>query len=402
MSKVLKFIVHFVVIITLICVLGMVLPPFFGVKTVIMDDSAGDSNLPVGSVTYAYPVASDEVTLGSSILVTDTTEDGDTVMYSYVLLTMDAGNGTGTVAETESSESDALYVNIGDYVPQVFVTIPYIGYLLVATESIEGLIILGLAVLFLIILYVIAELWKRDPEDGRENDYDDRYVRTGRERETRGAERSRGRRMDGEDMEYAQPQRSRGKGTKPPKKTVRTGGFVDDIEEDEDEFDEEPSRPAAMQSAASEAHELLKREIAAATAEAEEEESAPAPVRKKRPASAASAKTGGSAKRAQTGTKTGSSVKKTQSTAKTETQGKPKKTVKKKVRKPVESAENADTGEETGAKKLAIPNRSAAQLADRARKAGDDPEVVKDDITDVTLFDYSDIIGLDDVDTDEE
>ena len=37
MSKVLKFIVHLVVICTLICVLGLVLPPFFGVRTVIVD-----------------------------------------------------------------------------------------------------------------------------------------------------------------------------------------------------------------------------------------------------------------------------------------------------------------------------------------------------------------------------
>lgn len=55
MSKVLKFIVHFVVICTLICVLGLVLPPFFGVRTVIVDKSDKATNLPVGSVTYAIP-----------------------------------------------------------------------------------------------------------------------------------------------------------------------------------------------------------------------------------------------------------------------------------------------------------------------------------------------------------
>lgn len=49
MSKVLKFIVHLVVICTLICVLGLVLPPFFGVKTVIVDKAGEETNLPVGS-----------------------------------------------------------------------------------------------------------------------------------------------------------------------------------------------------------------------------------------------------------------------------------------------------------------------------------------------------------------
>ena len=35
MSKFLKFIVHFFVICTIVCVLGLALPPFFGVRTVI-------------------------------------------------------------------------------------------------------------------------------------------------------------------------------------------------------------------------------------------------------------------------------------------------------------------------------------------------------------------------------
>jgi len=61
MSKVLKFIVHFVVICTLICVLGLVLPPFFGVRTVIVDKSDKATNLPVGSVTYAIPERSAQV-----------------------------------------------------------------------------------------------------------------------------------------------------------------------------------------------------------------------------------------------------------------------------------------------------------------------------------------------------
>ena len=44
---------------------------------------------------------------------------------------------------------------------------------------------------------------------------------------------------------------------------------------------------------------------------------------------------------------------------------------------------------------LAMPSYSAAQLASRVKKAGDAPDIVKDDITKVTLFDYSDIISGD-------
>ena len=69
MSKFLKFIVHFFVICTIVCVLGLALPPFFGVRTVIMDSSDKATNLPVGSVTYAIPVKTEDVAAGTPILV---------------------------------------------------------------------------------------------------------------------------------------------------------------------------------------------------------------------------------------------------------------------------------------------------------------------------------------------
>ena len=55
MSKFLKFIVHFIVICTIVCVVGLAAPPFFGVTTEITDDSGKETNLPEGSVTYAIP-----------------------------------------------------------------------------------------------------------------------------------------------------------------------------------------------------------------------------------------------------------------------------------------------------------------------------------------------------------
>ena len=42
MSKVLKFIVHFIVICTIVCVVGLAVPPFLGITTEIMDDSSKD------------------------------------------------------------------------------------------------------------------------------------------------------------------------------------------------------------------------------------------------------------------------------------------------------------------------------------------------------------------------
>ncbi len=42
---------------------------------------------------------------------------------------------------------------------------------------------------------------------------------------------------------------------------------------------------------------------------------------------------------------------------------------------------------------MAIPTWSAAQIAETARSQGDAPDIVRDDVTKVTLFDYSDIIA---------
>ena len=146
MSKFLKFIVHFAVICTIVCVLGLALPPFFGVRTVIMDSTDKATNLPLGSVTYAIPVRTEEVTAGSPILVQ---EDGKT--YKYNLVSVNKENNTGTVIDTTTSAQESITVSVKNWVPKIVITIPFVGYLLVATESVEGLIVLGLVILFLII-----------------------------------------------------------------------------------------------------------------------------------------------------------------------------------------------------------------------------------------------------------
>ena len=163
MSKFLKFIVHFVVICTILCVVALAVPPFFGVTTEIRDDSTVKSNLAMGSVTYAIPVKTEEAALGTPILVND-----ENAVYRYTLASADVANGTGTAMDPTVSQGQPINVAIGSYLPKIVVTIPFIGYLMAATKSIEGLIVLGLTVLFLIILYVIAELWKKDQDD-----YDD-------------------------------------------------------------------------------------------------------------------------------------------------------------------------------------------------------------------------------------
>lgn len=350
MSKFLKFIVHFVVICTILCVIALAVPPFFGVTTEIRDDSTVKSNLAMGSVTYAIPVKTEEAALGTPILVND---ENDAV-YRYTLASADVASGTGTAMDPTISQGQPINVAIGSYLPKIVVTIPFIGYLMAATKSIEGLIVLGLTVLFLIILYVIAELWKRDPDDYDDDypeDTEPGYVKS--RKELKREEKRKEREYRDEEREI----KAQGKRSKKEKRKIRTGGFVDEI--DEDDFDtEEEERPAkTVQSATSEAHELLKKEVAAATAQNRK------PAKK-------SAKPAAQTKKA---------------------------APKKKAAPEIEEEDD----EPVEIKKLAIPRYSPAQLATKAKKEGDAPDIVKDEITKVTLFDYSDIFA-DDEDDDED
>ena len=254
MSKFLKFIVHFVIICTIALILGMALPPFFGVTTVIVDSTDKATNLPMGSITYAIPVKTEEVTAGTPILVKK-----DSMTYRYNLVNVNRENNTGTVIDSSASAQSNITVSVKNWVQKVVVTIPFVGYILTATESTEGLIILGLVVLFLIILYVVAELLKKEPED----EYEDlggerRHVKTAKE--LRVEEKARAKRMDEEDRELLYGEKARRKQAKKEekkRKKIRTGGFVDEIYEDdlEEEPTQKPQRPVRnVQVATSEAH----------------------------------------------------------------------------------------------------------------------------------------------------
>ena len=352
MSKVLKFIVHFVVICTILSVLALALPPFFGVTTEIRDHADQESNLPMGSVTYAIPVKSSEMTVGDRILA-----QKDDIAWRYDVASIDLASGTGTAVNPDALEESPVNLSIGEYMPKVVVTIPLIGYLMVATQSIEGLIILALAVFFLIILYVIAELWKKDPdEEELPEDTEPGYVKS--KKELKLEEKKKERLLKEEEREIKAESK---KSKKKSKRTVRTGGFVDEIEEDDDPEEEEDDRPEkAVQTATSEAHEVLKKEIAAATAEEDYQQ----PVRKKK------------------------QLDETQKVV----------THKKKAQIPdtLEESVTEEIPEEPAQiKRMAIPRMTAAQLADKAKEEGDSPEIVRDDITKVTLLDYSDIFAED-------
>ena len=334
MSKFLKFIVHFIVICTIVCVVGLAVPPFLGITTEIMDDSTKETNLPIGSVTYAIPSKTADAKVGDFILY-----QGDSAVYRYMITETDKENNIFKVVDSSDPGAEVITVEVKDYIPKVVITIGYVGYLLFATESIEGLIILGLAVLFLVILYIIAELCKKEPQDDYEDeDPEPGYVKS--KKELKREEKERERRYKEEERQIKKEDKQRKKGKKQERKKVKTGGFVDEIYEDELEPEvKEPSRPqkkqpTAVQTATSEAHELL--EIIAP-----------------------------------------------------QVKEKLKQMMQESERTPV----SGEDEEEAQIRRMAVPSWSAAQIAEAAKNQGDAPDIVKDDVTKVTLFDYSDIVA---------
>ena len=232
-------------------------------------------------------------------------------------------------------------------------------FLIISFYEIAEFVFYGLDISFGEILKSNSYIYDDFDYDSLDDDYDDYpddtepgYVKS--RKELKREEKRREREYRDEEREI----KAESKRSKKEKRKIRTGGFVDEI--DEDDFDtEEDERPQrAVQSATSEAHELLKKEIAAATAE----DHRPA-RRSAKPA-------------AQT-----------------------RKAAPKKRAVPEVIEEEAE--EPVEIKKLAIPRYSPAQLAAKAKKEGDAPDIVKDEITKVTLFDYSDIF-TDDEDDDED
>ncbi|GEM_PF-472285 len=377
MSKFLKFIVHLIIICAIICVLGLTVPPFFGVNTVIIDDAAKKTNLPLGSVTYSIPVRVEDVYVGDNILVSE-----DSGIYRYSVETLNLDNGTGTVTDPTISSDERITVAVREYVPKIVITIGYVGYLLIATKSTEGIIMLGLGLLFLVILYIIAEIWRKDARSYDDDEEDNVYVKS--KRELRREEKERARRMKEEERRIREDgyyDQSREERRTPVQKKksgkVRTGGFVDEIDLADEAVDDEPveirkkapvQREAAARETVLEARELLKGK--------EEEETT------RRELSAA------------------------EEVVRRMTSPEPTEDVYKKdvyeeapAREPVRTAapeERIQLVKESPAAaerpKRQIPGYTATELADQARRAGDRPDVVRDQVTEITLFDYSDII----------
>lgn len=165
MSKVLKFIVNLVVLLSIVVAVALLVPPLLGVDTVINDNSNIETNLPVGAVAYGRQVDTEKLKKEDKILYME-----GSAQYVYEIQDMDITAGSYKVKDVYNKNSDAESITLQDKVSKAVITIPFIGYAAIALQSKTGLMVVGAVIILLIILFILSEVLRRGDDDEEEDE----------------------------------------------------------------------------------------------------------------------------------------------------------------------------------------------------------------------------------------
>lgn len=330
MSKFLKVLVNSILILAIIVAGGLLIPPFAGVTTVIVDDEGMDTNLSMGSVTYAVALKGNPGE-GSKVLLSE--GEGQ---YVYKVQSVDGNNCI--LEDKLSTDGGTIEHTVSTTMKKVILTIPFVGYVSMALRTTEGLIIVGLSVVFVIILFVLAEIWKKDDE-GDEDDEDNEDDEDLEEEEDEETEVQLSKREQ-KKLKKAQAKREKAeaKAAKKAEKKEKKNGKEESSEENVEDTSEK------TENLFEETENILAADIAQMMNEQEE------------------------------------NPQEVQETAKEEELT---------VQMEEEKEEEAETD---GNIRFAIPSYTKDELINKAKEAGDEPEVVEDEISGVTFLDYSNIL----------
>ena len=353
MSKLLKVIVNTLLLLAILSAGALVIPPFAGITTLV-SDGMGNTNISRGAVTYAKKTDTSSVATGDKILV-----DDNSGKYIYTIQSLDTAAGTASVKNVISG--DTTEITVRATVSKVIVTIPVIGFLSMAAQSREGIMIIGLAILFLVILFILSEVWKRDEEEDEEEEEEDE-----------------------DDEKASEELRSRKKAALEEKKKREEQEMTEQLraadqktaeEENLDEFEipdleEEGTEQVSFHTV--DLQNLVRgeetEEISEAVEETEIVEEAAAE-------------------------ETAEEV--TEETEETEeTESAEPETVEEieEFEETIEEPEEEPEPEPSEPIELAMPVYTAEELLQKAHAAGDDPKVIEDPATGITILDYSDIL----------
>ena len=164
MSKFLKLIVTLILIVFIGSGAALILPQFVGdLDTIIVQENM-ISNRPVGTVLYTHRESSVDLQIGDKIvdMEADSLYIHEVVSYDSVSQTAQVTGGTATT------------IRLGENYTRVVFSVPLIGFLTIATQSVPGLILLGLILGLVILLFIASEVLRRHDDDD-EDDEDDAY-----------------------------------------------------------------------------------------------------------------------------------------------------------------------------------------------------------------------------------
>lgn len=350
MSKLLKVIVNTLLLLAILSAGALVIPPFAGITTLV-SDGMGNTNISRGAVTYAKKTDTSSVATGDKILV-----DDNSGKYIYTIQSLDIAAGTASVKNVISG--DTTEITVRATVSKVIITIPVIGFLSMAAQSREGIMIIGLAILFLVILFILSEVWKRDEEEDEEEEEEDE-----------------------DDEKASEELRSRKKAALEEKKKREEQEMIEQLraadqktaeEEKQDEFEipdleEEETEQVSFNTV--DLQNLVR---------GEETEEIPEAVEETEIVEEAAAE------------ETAEEV--TEETEETESAEPETVEEIEEFEETIEEPEEEPEPEPSEPIELAMPVYTAEELLQKAHAAGDDPKVIEDPATGITILDYSDIL----------
>ncbi len=350
MSKLLKVIVNTLLLLAILSAGALVIPPFAGITTLV-SDGMGNTNISRGAVTYAKKTDTSSVATGDKILV-----DDNSGKYIYTIQSLDTVAGTASVKNVISG--DTTEITVRATVSKVIVTIPVIGFLSMAAQSREGIMIIGLAILFLVILFILSEVWKRDEEEDEEEEEEDE-----------------------DDEKASEELRSRKKAALEEKKKQEEQEMTEQLraadqktaeEEKQDEFEipdleEEETEQVSFHTV--DLQNLVRGEETEEISETVEETEIVEEAAAEETAEEVTEET-------------------------EETESAEPETVEEieEFEETIEEPEEEPEPEPSEPIELAMPVYTAEELLQKAHAAGDDPKVIEDPATGITILDYSDIL----------
>ena len=398
MSKVLKTIVNVILFCAIVVAAGLLIPPFAGITTVMVDDVDMQTNLPQGSVAYAVEKDRSELKQGDKVLIS---QEGR--QYVYVV---DSIDGSSVVLDDQlSTDGGTTQQELGSTVQKVMLVVPVIGYVSMALRSTEGLIIVGLAVVFVIILFILAEVWKKDDdeeedeedEDGQEDESEEEPAVMSR-RQKKKARKADKKKQKQEEKAAVAEAKARAKRERQEAKLAKKNQKPHMMDEPEQGPEAIPAEPMEETQAAGSTQEIvLPQELMQEEQSAGNTQEIVLPTEETQEKQKSTDETEDPDKTLleETASLFAADIASMMGENQTKETEKPEET------DPLDSTEQTqpvvlevvpEEKQETGDKKLAMPVYTKEELLQKAEADGDEPEVIEDEVSGVTLVDYSDVL----------